>query len=279
MSRSLVAALAVLSVMAAAEVALADGYVKIYDPGLAYRENWSGGEFAVVHQAYKGGYVGEYDSAPVDNHSSNTSFASFCLEANEYLNFETEYYGVLTTRAVQGGSAPGSTYLYALDGTPFVMGTHLLSADPISNETKDLYYLFRTGRLYGFDYTVADAVNDRPADSKALQQAIWAYEGESGGSTSSEFYSYASSNISLTDAQRNQVMVLSLWSGKPDEKWGSITLDDGTVLTHWFDVSNLTWRQDQLTLVPLPAAVLAGFGLLGGVGIVRQIRRKRNRLL
>lgn len=117
--------------------ALADK-IKLFDgPGTT-----GGGEF----------YAYTYDSS----NNLTGSFITFCLEKNEYINYDTWYTYTTSTAAIQGGVGGGSP-------------------DPLSSETAYLYYHFAKGDLSNYNY--ADA-SKRVASANSLQYAIWYLEDE-----------------------------------------------------------------------------------------------------
>ncbi len=275
MSRSLAILVGIVVLVTVGDVALADGWVKVQDP-TNFRYNWSGGEFTVVWDS--GGKVGFFDSGVVANPSYAKSFETFCLERTEYFYWDTRYYGVISDNAVKGGD--GASLAQNLDGIPFLKKVNgvwtAFTADNLSATTKALYYLFRTAQLDGFQYTGGSG---RKEDSMELQKAIWALEQENGYKDyTNEWTKYFDTHVMPTADKLGQVKVLTMWSAAPQLTYGSTTIS-GVTYTQWYDVGGLTFIQDQLTLVPLPVAVVAGLGLLGGIGFARQMRRRRNRLL
>lgn len=189
----------------------------------------SGGEFNISN----------YDSEVTNNYVAGKTlikggFESFCLEAHESVTIPGVYNAVLNSeyKAIQGGN--GST-------TGF---------DVISVGTAYLYSLFATGNLIGYDYTVGTG---RVASAKALQEAIWSLEDETGGNISayqalliSKFGSLANAKMDVTSANNYGVSVLNLYTA-------------GGALA-----------QDQLVLVPEPSIMLLlGLGLIG-VGVLRR---------
>lgn len=113
-----------------------------------------GGEFAV-------------NVNPGNNTSwSNDVFRTFCIERNEFIGFGSGYVvDSISPSAVGGGEGGGSP-------------------DPVSVETKWLYFNFVNGTLTGYDYAGAG----RAADADELQAAIWRLEDESHSAGLSAYY-------------------------------------------------------------------------------------------
>jgi hypothetical protein len=83
-------------------------------------------------------------------------FNTFCVETNEYINFNIPYkVANISEYAVRGGSGGGSP-------------------DPIDEKTAYLFYNFAMG-------TLTDYVYGSDASADALQKAIWFIEEENGG--------------------------------------------------------------------------------------------------
>lgn len=95
----------------------------------------------------------------IDAANGDFLFKTFCLEYSEHLNYSSTFIVDSISDTAYGGGYE--------DGVPAVDG------DPISDETKWLYWNFVTGGLeIATDYTYSDS------GINALQRAIWYLEGE-----------------------------------------------------------------------------------------------------
>jgi hypothetical protein len=245
MRNTVIRAVAVLGLLilasgiAQAGVIVADaGTIKISTSATTYglaRGN-SGGEFWIDVQS---GYVGETEG-------TTGGFKSFCVE--RYENF-----------------TPGDLYHVDIADSS-VMSTG--EEHPLSTYTAYAYKYFRLGALdsiidgsgvgeYDYDYGVN-------ADAGALQDAIWHWQGQTGygyASLSSQAKSYVDQVEAAADANTN-------W----DTANGYI--GNVRILNVWHS-SVRTEHQDQLTIVPLPTSALLGFALMGALGMVGAVRRRR----
>ena len=94
------------------------------------------------------------DNPANGNSQSSELFRTFCIERNEYIDFDTNGFVIesISKQAVGGGVGGGNP-------------------DPISQESAWLYYNFTKGTLVGYlDNDVSSANN--------LQNAIWGFENE-----------------------------------------------------------------------------------------------------
>lgn len=178
----------------------------------------NGGEFTAAPSA---GYLGQ-TGLPADLTSS--TFQTFCMETNEQFSPGGSYDMCINIAAIAGGSG----------GPSFAL----------QPETAYLYYNFRMGTLFGYDYTPAG----RQASAAALQQAIWFIQGNQPGGANNAFVAAAFGATSVSGG----------WSGIGDVRVLNVYGSGGAL------------GQDQLTIIPTPgAAALVG---LGGLMAARRRR-------
>jgi hypothetical protein len=167
---------------------------------------------------------------------AGTTFKTFCLERGETFSPGHTYDVVVSDREVSGANG----------GNPS-------GFDLLDSATAYLYSNFRHGTL-GAALNSFAGVSFNDADMShltALQNVIWKLEGETfsfaEGSLSDELFdmAVANKNGSLYD-----VRVMQLWEGTQR-------------------------RQDQLMLVPLPAAAVAGLALFPVTLAAGHLRRRR----
>jgi len=132
----------------------------------------SGGEFVALTT---GGFLANYDAKATQTVVNNANqrvigFGTFCLEANENLNYSDTYTGVLNQRAMNGGTD---------NNDPVGAGP---AGDPISKGTAWLYSQFAKGVLanynYGTDPYSSSETVARKQSAAQLQSAIWYLEDE-----------------------------------------------------------------------------------------------------
>ncbi len=103
-----------------------------------------------------GGEYGVRKKLP-DNTYSDELFVTFCLEMQEFLNFNVDFkVGDISDRAVEGGESAGAGY------------------DVLDGRTAWLYLQFHTGAL------AAEGYNGSTTEANRLQHAIWRLEDEAG---------------------------------------------------------------------------------------------------
>lgn len=126
--------------------------------------------------------------------------------------------------------------------------------DPLDPRTAYLYTMFRQGTLQGYAFN--GTADERRASALMLQQAFWYIE-EPGA----------------PEGKYNEFVALANAAGWTDI--GSVRILNLYVRNG--DGSNGGHAQDQLTMVPLPTAALAGAGGLGLVLGASYVRRRRLR--
>jgi len=177
------------------------------------------------------------------------SFQTFCVETGEYVESPME---IMVSQEAQAGGGYGSGS-HAYKG-----GTKV--GDDLEFETAWLYTQFATGNLatLGYDYTPGD---NRKAAAGALQRLIWNIEGEGGGlGVGNSWY-----DITLTQAQ---VDLIDAWNDAyATSRWSGI----GNVRVLQTNSTGGGLAQDQLYLVPAPAAI--GLGMLG-LGLIGWYMRR-----
>lgn len=199
-----------------------------------------------VHLTRKSGYYsgsgGEFTLYPNADLQAITietdPFSSFCLEKSEHVDIGAPYDVVVATEALLGGGNNGPT------------GPN--GGDALDPMTAYLYTQFRAGVLDGYNYTAGAG---RVASAGALQDVIWYIEHEvamgwtdNDGSLQDKFYT-AAVDAKWTDI--GNVRVLNLYTPGHVGEAGY-------------------YRQDQLTMVPVPGAFVLGSLGLGLAGWYRK---------
>jgi len=224
--RKLMFITAICAVLAAP--ALAGPTVIVYQTGYS---SGSGGEFTAKPIGWSWNPLPYYDTSTSNIGPWDPSFQTFCVESSEYFYPGTEYSVTFGDNAIKGGVGP--------------------LGDPISKGTAYLYHMFQNQdpKLTPYDWSEAG----RSASAGALQNAIWALEGEGGGINAAYTNLLTARFGSVAAAQADNaglypVKVMSLWDkGYPG------------------DLSHVA--QDMLVCVPVPGAVLLGMLGLSAAGL------------
>jgi hypothetical protein len=194
----------------------------------------NGGEFTIRSDGGPGLLLSNsaYDAKARGVGGHAESFQTFCVESGEYVAQPMDI--MVSTTNVDG--SPGS---HAVWGGVLTVG------DDLDPRTAYLYTKFATGTLPEYDYTAGAG---RSASADALQKAIWFIEGEGGV------------NNSFVTAANTAVEIGGEWYGKG--------IGDVRILNMYTTSGGLA--QDQLYLIPAPAAVLLGVVGLALVGWARK---------
>lgn len=182
-------------------------------------------------------------------------FNSFCIEFNEFISLGSSYDYTVDDGAINGGVSGGNP-------------------DLIDEATAKLYYTYWTDQwdvaddfVSGLDFDYS-AGSQRPKDGRDMQYAIWFLEGEITqadltayvnahvGSQAQKYVDYATGSVTWADLGQT-------WTGA-----------GGVRAVNLYD-ANGTARQSQLVIVPLPAAAIMGFVLLGALGLFMGLRRRQ----
>ena len=160
------------------------------------------------------------------------NFLTFCVERTSYMSFGVTYFGEIATSSSTGASTTA-----------------------LSPVTARIYSEFRRGGTFGGVGSFA-AGYTTPAQSEAIQNAIWFAQGQLPSVTGDALAVYnwaaATNNGSI-----NGVRILRLWS----------TSVNGTYSGN---------AQDQLILIPLAPGGYAGLATLGCLFHLNRLRRRRN---
>ncbi|MCX5671544.1 MAG: hypothetical protein NTU94_09535 [Planctomycetota bacterium] len=224
------------------------GY-QMYSERLSDYYQGRGGEFTL--KAESGfAYLSNVAYADVAKGKDGTnSFQTFCVEVGEVVQSPMK---IMVSQANVGG-------VYGSGSHAYMGGTGV--GDNLDPETAWLYTQFATGNLatLGYDYTPGD---NREASAGALQRLIWNIEGEGGDlGVGDTWY-----GITLT---QDQVDLITEWNDAYAESgWSGI----GRVRVLQTNSSTGgSLAQDQLYLVPAPAAI--GLGVLG-LALVGWLKRR-----
>lgn len=216
--------LSVMTILCAASIASADvqlDWPGLNSNGLGFGEKTGyGGNYAIeLLFEYKGG---DYIYAP------GGILTTFCLEWNESFVFAGDpgLVGTLADGAVKGG----------INGP---------NPDPLDPESAWLYDQYLDGNTFGY--------SDPNARAAAVQDAIWALEGEATGTDGTTPYKASHATL-ITQAAS---AVAGGWTNTSIKVLNMVGAD-GKI------------RQDVLARVPEPAAGLLG---LLGIGLVTRMKR------
>lgn len=229
-----------------------------------------GGEFTLSKAPMAPGLslsTGAYASTVKDLAGNAPSFQSFCLEAGEMIKSPMDV--VMSTTSVDE-----TTGAVGADGS----GSHAINGgkpygDNLDTRTAYLYTQFAKGVLSGYAYTGTVGGLSRSQTAGALQRVIWSIEEEGGANFATAFQ-----GISLNAAQ--QALAQSWMTEAANAGW--TTIGSVRVLNTWrmtqdsqgnwvSHIGDLDYRaQDQLYLVPAPAAAMLGVMGLGLVGWVKR---------
>ncbi|OHB77462.1 MAG: hypothetical protein A2W31_09425 [Planctomycetes bacterium RBG_16_64_10] len=187
------------------------------------------------------GVGGEFNIKPLNGPALNFVSASPpALDGSSFQSFCVER-GELVT--------PGSTYDYVINtGAVNGGGGAIGNFDALDARTAYLFTEFSVGTLAGYTYTPGAA---RQASAGALQNAIWYIEQELAvlpAGLATTFYNAA---------------VAAAWTGIGNVRVLNLYASGGTAV-----------KQDQLIMIPTPAAVFMGLPMLGLLGAFRIVRRR-----
>ena len=206
-----------------------------------------GGEFTLYNTSLSSD---AYSPKTKSISGGETSFQTFCVEMDEHVLPPYSLEVWVSTTGTDGN--PGSKAVLGGRNTDF--------GDDLGAQTAYLYDRFARGVLSDYAYTGAG----RSASAGQLQAAIWYLEEETGvpssGSQADKWVQEA-----VTASSVNFGSYIADTSDSLHNVWGN-TIGDVRVL-NMVTYSVATPRQDQLYLVPAPAAVLLGMLGLSVAGI------------
>jgi hypothetical protein len=191
-----------------------------------------GGEFTAKPQGWGFDPVQYYADSSRNVAGTIGTFQTFCIEKNEEVLTPSTRDVILSNQAVLGGAGASG------------------GGDAISKGTAYLYVQFAQGTLSGYDYTPG---SNRKASAGFLQDTIWWLEDEIAKTT----------NVFTT-------LVLSEFGNEAGAKADNA----GLYLVRAMNMYELGHagesgyeKQDMLTVVPLPGAVLLGMLGLSAAGL------------
>jgi hypothetical protein len=254
-------AAAVASFVLVAAATAHAGTIKFGGDDSDYREG-GGGEF-IVEQ-----YSNQSD-LPTPGHSPRPSsvshptaaiFHTFCAERlnNQGFNLAGTYTYLIASESSAWNDGGGNA-------TAVGVGTETTRA--LDTHTAYLFSQFYFGTLGDDTATLADDYDYTPgsgrsASAAALQKALWYFQ----TSTGSYGEQWALPALGTLERAYIDMANAAVSSGA----WNGI----GAVRILQLTDSNGISKQDTFTMVPLPPAALAGFGLLGGLALLGLKRRR-----
>jgi hypothetical protein len=232
--------LAVLALLGMAGLAQADSVGFSDTP---FNQNTNGGEFGANTTGKFTAPDWKVTLASDLTNQDGTDFHTFCVERGETLSYTPTYYYEVSKQTINTGAPLTETaakLFYAFWADAWTDTSNLTITNP------------------GYDYL--NTVN-RNADAAALQMVLW-------------------NEMSGTSYSGGKVDVYTDWA--EDVSWADLGKSGwvGTGAVHvmnvWKDSSKTVAVQDQLIVVPLPGGAILGLSLLGALGFVSVIRRRRN---
>jgi hypothetical protein len=230
-------------------VAQADYYAGTMDL-LTIPGYFSGGRGEFTLRDSGNGFLDTSAYADVTRNVSGSSFQSFCVELNVQVANPVDVWVSTTFIDETTGAVTGPGSHAILGGKTY--------GDNLEQATAYLYTRFAKGILSNYDYI--DLGGQRALDAGELQEAIWSLEEGSAADGQAAIWIAEASNAIGSGAWTGigGVRILNMYEPIDDPENGP-----GRVL-----------RQDQLYLVPTPAAALLGLPLLGLLGMFRFVRRE-----
>ncbi len=225
-----------------------------------YRRD-NGGEFQARVWS---GYAGETGKAsdvglPGSVNNAYKTFQTFCLELDENVDLNPSNPQIAANQVTT-----------TISDTAQLGGVNTDAGDRISAQTAYLYTQFRNGTLAGYAYsdlTTSDSrtVMARRDTGRALQLAFWVLENELSGVPTNQGNPFGDSieNLAASYISQANAAVAGAWGN---------TIGNVRVVNYLR--TNGQFGQSMLTLVPLPASVWMGVGLLCAAGAATYLRRR-----